>query len=52
MYEPAGTGGTAGFVRHRLFYGSVSVYTGHGYGVRRYGCGVAKADLRYTRIKP
>jgi hypothetical protein len=50
--KPAGTKGTAGFVAHREIYGSVCTRTRHGYGVRRYGCGVGKPDLRVTRIKP
>ena len=43
---------TVGFVRYRDIYGSVSVYTGHGYGVCGYGYGVGKSDPRYTRVQP
>jgi len=48
----AGTIGTAVSIRYRPFYGSVCTHTRLGYGVRGYGCGVAKLNPRYTRIKP
>ena len=49
---PVGICNTAGFVRYRIVYGSVSVYTGHGYSVWGYRYGVAKPDPRYTRVEP
>ena len=44
--------GTTGFVRHHLFCRVGCTRTRHGYGVCGCGYGVAKADLRYTCIKP
>lgn len=44
--------GTAGFVAHHEFCRSVYTRTRHGYGVREYGYGMGKPDLRVTRIKP
>ena len=43
---------TAGFVRHRVIYGSGTGSTRHGYGVCGYGYGVGKPDPRVTRSKP
>ena len=48
----AGNCDTAGFIRYRAIYGSVSVYTAYGYGIWGFGYGVGKPDPRYTRVEP
>ena len=42
---------TAGFIRYRVIYGSVSVYTTYGYGIWGFRYGVGKPDPWYTRVE-
>ena len=51
-YTPAGTIGTAGFVRYRTMYGAVSVCTRYGYGFGGFGYGLANANPQYTHVEP